>query len=113
MESPNVTSASATVGAVLSGATTNISAVLYSMAENFSIYKMRDDKFTLMRHSGSDGLIGMLESETLIGLLYQAERERVYGVLDLKDEEAHLLFGQAFLRSHREFVTWQLLTHQA
>jgi hypothetical protein len=104
---------SASTGTTAQYAAPVLSASMYSAGENFSIHKISNGQFTLGRNVSTGGFVGMIESESLIGLLILAENDRIYGVLDLTDQEAELLFGQAFLRSHREFVAWQLLTARA
>jgi hypothetical protein len=84
----------------------------YSTTGNFTIFKSNEGHFVLFAND-PEKFAQAVEALTLVDLLVEAEEERVYGVLDLKDEEMELLFGQAFLRSHREFVAWQLLTARA
>lgn len=87
----------------------SIATSIYAESHGFQILKTATDRYIL---TPLNQVLMTIEADTLIELLVAAEDERVYGVLDLQDTEAELLFGQAFLRSHREFLAWQLLTKQ-
>ena len=71
----------------------------FAASTNFTIKKTYEG-FALL---SANQPVMSVESETLIGLLVKAENERVYGVLNLQDEEMEYIFGRAFLKRH-DFV---------